>query len=91
MEKTYSVYLIMNRTLEELFFGHVDNSGTQEAELPAEISHWDWCNHAIANPVIMAEKLSCEEALCEICSLQEKVKADPQGKKLLENSAAVRS
>ena len=91
MEKTYSVYLIMNRTLEELFFGHVDNSGTQEAELPSEIAHWDWCGHAIANPVIMAENMSCEEALCEIRSLQEKVKADPQGKKLLENSAALLS
>ena len=84
MEK-YSVYLLINRSLEEVFFGMVKTSGSQDEELPGEISHWDWCSHAIANPVMMSEELLHDEAVREIAALQESVRKNPQGKTLLEN------
>ena len=87
--ETYSVYLLINRSLEEVFFGMVKTSGSQDEELPGEISHWDWCNHAIANPVMMTEKVLFDEAVKEILSLQESVKKNPQGKILLENRSVL--
>ena len=86
MEK-YSVYLLMNRSLEEVFFGMIKSCGADDEELPGEIAHWDWRNHAISNPVMMAEELLFDEAICEIRTLQESVKKNPQGKKLLENKS----
>lgn len=83
--ETFSVYLLINRSLEEVFFGMVKNGGAGNEELPGEIGHWDWCNHAIANPVMMAEELLFEDAVNEIRTLQENVKKNPQGKTLLEN------
>ena len=87
--ETYSVYLLINRSLEEVFFGMVKSSGTDNEELPCEIAHWDWCNHAIANPVMMTEKVLFDEAVKEILSLQESVKKNPQGKILLENKSVL--
>ena len=87
----FSVYLLMNRSLEEVFFGMVCIGGGADEELPSEIAHWDWQNHAIANPVMMAEELLFDEAVCEICTLQEKVKQNPQGKTLLENKSVVQA
>ena len=85
MEEKYNVYLLMNRTLEEVFFGCVNTAASSDADLPAEIAHWQWQTHAIANPVIMAEGLSRTEAVEEIRSLQISVQKNPQGKTLLEN------
>ena len=84
MEK-YSVYLLINRSLEEVFFGMVKTGSTSDEKLPEEISHWDWCRHAIANPVMMSEELLFDEAVREIRTLQESVQKNPQGKTLLEN------
>ena len=88
MEK-YSVYLLINRSLEEVFFGMISSGGSDDGELPPEIGHWDWCNHAIANPVMMSEELLFEEAVREISTLQESVKKNPQGKTLLENRSVL--
>lgn len=87
MEEKYNVYLLMNRTLEEVFFGCVNTAGSGDAEFPAEIAHWEWQTHAIANPVIMAEGLTFAEAAEEIRTLQISVLKNPQGKTLLENKS----
>lgn len=87
MEEKYNVYLLINRTLEEVFFGCVKTVSSDDAVLPAEIAHWEWQTHAIANPVIMAEDLSLTEAVEEIRTLQISVQRNPQGKTLLENKS----
>ncbi|MBR2873822.1 MAG: hypothetical protein IKB99_10030 [Lentisphaeria bacterium] len=90
-KETFSVYLLMNRSLEEVFFGMVCTGGGSSEELPPELVHWDWINHAISNPVMMAEELLYEDAVSEIRTLQESVKKNPQGKNLLENRSIVPS
>lgn len=87
MEEKYNVYLLMNRTLEEVFFGCVNTVSSSDADLPSEIAHWQWQTHAIANPVIMAEGLTFAEAAEEIRTLQISVQKNPQGKTLLENKS----
>ena len=86
--KEYVVYLFVNISLQEVFFGMADNSDRSSAELPGEISHWDFCSHAIANPVMIEEGISEDEARLLIRELQEKSLKNPQGKKILMNPAA---
>ena len=86
--KKYVVYLFVNISLQEVFFGMAVSSGADDAEVPPEISHWDFCTHAIANPVMIEEDISEEEARTLIRELQEKGLKNPQGKKILMNTAA---
>lgn len=86
--KKYMVYLFVNISLQEVFFGMADGSDPGNAEVPDEISHWDFSTHAIANPVMIEEDISEEKARGLIADLQEKSLKNPQGKKILMNRAA---
>ena len=82
MEK-YAVYVLINVSLQELFFGFAEMEKEIEA-LPPEIAHWDTENHRI-DPVILEEALLLEEAAAAVWALQEKALRDPQGKTVLLN------
>lgn len=86
MEK-YMVYLFVNSSLREVYFGMNETASAGSAELPPEISHWDFCNHAICPPVMIEEGISEQDARLLILELQEKTCRDPQGKTLLVNLA----
>ena len=84
MEK-YTVYLLINVTLQEVFFGMTGNVNESADALPPEIAHWDLLNHHISNPVMIEEALAFEEAVSTIRSLEEKALKNPQGKTILHN------
>ena len=84
MEK-YTVYLLINVTLQEVFFGMTGNPNESADTLPPEIAHWDLLNHHISNPVMIEEALAFEEAVSTIRTLQEKALKNPQGKTILLN------
>ena len=84
MEK-YTVYLLINVTLQEVFFGMAGNLNESVDTLPPEIAHWDLLNHHISNPVMIEEALAFEEAAATIRTLQEKALKNPQGKTILLN------
>lgn len=84
MEK-FVVYVFVNITLQEVYFGMNSSAGTDDAQLPEEILHWDFCSHAIANPVMMETGISKTEAVAVIRELQEKALRNPQGKTILMN------
>ena len=84
MEK-YTVYLLINVTLQEVFFGMAGNLNESVDSLPPEIAHWDLQNHHISNPVTIEEALAFEEAVSTIRTLQEKALKNPQGKTILLN------
>jgi len=84
MEK-YTVYLLINVTLQEVFFGMTENVNESADSLPPEIAHWDLLNHHISNPVMIEEELLQEEAVSAIRDLEEKARKNPQGKTILHN------
>ena len=84
MEK-YTVYLLINVTLQEVFFGMTEDLNESVDSLPPEIAHWDLLNHHISNPVMIEEALALEEAVSTIRSLEEKALKNPQGKTILHN------
>ena len=84
MEK-YTVYLLINVTLQEVFFGMAGDLNESVDSLPPEIAHWDLLNHHISNPVMIEEALAFEEAVSTIRSLEEQALKNPQGKTILHN------
>ncbi len=84
MEK-FTVYLLINVTLQEVFFGMTGDLNESVDALPPEIAHWDLLNHHISNPVMIEEALALEEAVSTIRSLEEKALKNPQGKTILLN------
>lgn len=83
----FVVYVFVNITLQEVYFGMNASNKTEEAQLPEEISHWDFTSHAIANPVMVETGISEKEAVSIIHELQTKALRNPQGKKILMNRA----
>ena len=83
--KKYTVYLLINVTLQEVFFGMAGNPNENVDALPPEIAHWDLLNHHISNPVMIEEALAFEDAVSTIRALQEKALKNPQGKTILLN------
>ncbi len=84
MEK-YTVYLLINVTLQEVFFGMAGGLNESVEAPPPEIAHWDLSNHHISNPVMIEEELLQEEAVSAIRDLEEKARKNPQGKTILHN------
>ena len=87
MEK-YAVYVLVNISLQEVYFGLSGNVNQSADELPCEIRHWEFGGHSISNAVIIEEDLLFEKALEVIRDLQEKSMNNPQGKKILINRIA---
>lgn len=83
----FVVYVFVNITLQEVYFGMNSSANTEEAQLPEEICHWDFCSHAIANPVMVETGISEQQAVAVIRELQIKALGNPQGKKILLNRA----
>ena len=84
MEK-YTVYLLVNSTLQEVYFGMCVDLNRGIDELPAEIVHWKFGDHYISNAVMIEEELSETEAYEVIREVQEKSLRNPQGKQILLN------
>lgn len=80
----YTVYLLINTSVQEVFFGYTIDLN-KPCSIPEEITHWDFRNHNISNPVMMEEDLLLEEAVTLIADLQEKTLRNPQGKTLVPN------
>jgi hypothetical protein len=87
MEK-YAVYVLVNISLQEVYFGLSGDVNQAVDELPCEIRHWEFGEHSISNAVIVEEDLLYEKALEVIRDLQEKSMKNPQGKKILINCTA---
>ena len=83
----FMVYVFVNITLQEVYFGMNCSTKADETQLPEEICHWDFYTHAIANPVMVETGISEKEAAAVIQELQEKALRNPQGKKILLNRA----
>ena len=81
--ETYTVYLLINSSVQEVYFGLTENLNATGCTLPEEIRHWDLCKHYISNPVMIEEDLTMEAALLLIEELQEKTLRNPQGKTLI--------
>lgn len=80
----FTVYLLINTSIQEVYFGYTKDLNSA-GSIPAEISHWDFREHNISNPVMIEEKLLPEEAVALIGDLQEKTLRNPQGKTLVPN------
>lgn len=85
MMRKYIVYLLINRSKEEVFFGLTEDLNSIFAECPPEIAHWNLREDFITNPVMIEEELLQKNAVSLIHELQEKSLRNPQGKKILIN------
>ena len=86
MEK-YAVYVLVNSTLQEVYFGISADLNQSVDELPPEITHWEFGVHAVSNAVMVEEDLEKEAAFELVRELQEKSLRNPQGKTILLNLA----
>lgn len=83
----YSVYILINVTCQEVYFGTSDMPLEEifETVFPEETVHWDLKNHHISVPVLISKDLSMQEAVADLKDLEEKAFKNPQGKKILHN------
>ena len=81
----FVVYVFVNITLQEVYFGMCADVNQEIDALPSEITHWEFGTHYISNAVIIEEELSELEAFEVIREVQEKSLRNPQGKKILLN------
>lgn len=85
--RNYTVYVLINVSLQEVFFGLTGNLEKIFSDMPAELAHWDLKEHHISNAVMIEEDLPHAEALSTIRTLQENALKNPQGKTILLNTA----
>ena len=85
MSEKYTVYLLVNSTLQEVYFGMCVDLNKGIDELPGEIAHWEFGRHYISNAVMIEEDLAEEAAFEVIREVQEKSLRNPQGKTILLN------
>ncbi|MBR2373419.1 MAG: hypothetical protein IKA87_04235 [Lentisphaeria bacterium] len=57
------------------------------SDLPVEVAHWEPESHHISNAVMIESDLSQADAISTIRTLQENALRNPQGKKILINTA----
>lgn len=81
----YIVYVLINVSLQEVFFGITAALEQIAADVPPEMAHWDLNDHHISNPVIIEEELLIQDAVAALRILQENALKNPQGKTILLN------
>jgi len=81
----FFVYLLINNSCREVFFGVTVSFQLLGESLPEEIRHWRIGYDEIISPVIIEEDLTQEEALAVLQEVQEKAIRDPQGRTILRN------
>lgn len=81
----YIIYVLINVSLQEVFFGITTALEQILTDVPPEMAHWDLNDHHISNPVIIEEELLFPEAVSTLRTLQENALENPQGKTILLN------
>lgn len=80
------VYVIINISLQEVYFGKTFALREIYDPFPEEISHWDQQNHQITNPMIVEEAADASAAKELLTDLIANAKRNPQGKTIIDTN-----